>query len=97
MGTLRAVLVLLLCALLLVAADAPVTDEGIYDQVRLKLARDPNVQGGAIDVKVSKGVVELTGNVLKDKQKERAEKLARKIKGVQNVVNNLKVSPAPIR
>lgn len=96
MRILRCFTLTLALAMTALAAD-PITDEALYDQVRLKLARDAGVQGGAIDVKVAQGTVELSGNVLRDKQKERAEKLARKVKGVQRVVNNLKVTPAPPR
>ena len=31
------------------AADKPVTDDTITDQVRLKLAGDPEVKGGALE------------------------------------------------
>jgi osmotically-inducible protein OsmY len=75
-----------------VAAD-PVTDDQLFDQVRIRIANDREVGGGNIQVKVDKGVVELTGKVKTAKQKERAEKTARKVKGVKNVVNRLTVSP----
>lgn len=87
--TLCLALVLLMPAL---PAD-PVTDDAIYDRVRIQLANDREVGGGKIDVKVSKGVVELTGKVRTEKQKTKAEKVAKKVKGVQKVVNNLQVSP----
>ena len=44
------------------AAD-PVTDDSLYDQVRIKIASDREVGGGNIEVKVTNGVVELTGTV----------------------------------
>lgn len=74
------------------AAD-PVTDESIYDQVRIKLANDRTVGGGNIQVNVTNGVVELTGTVKLEKQKQQAEKIAKKVKGVKNVDNKLRVSP----
>jgi osmotically-inducible protein OsmY len=74
------------------AADPP-TDDEIYDKVRITLANHQDVKGGAIEVVVSKGVVELRGAVRQQKQKDKAEKTAKKVKGVQRVVNNLKVSP----
>jgi osmotically-inducible protein OsmY len=75
------------------AADQPTSaaDE-INAKVRGKLISDTEVKGGHIDVKVSQGVVELTGTVRQEKARVKAEKLARKVKGVRSVVNQLKVS-----
>jgi osmotically-inducible protein OsmY len=72
---------------------APISDDEIYDKVRIALANDRDVKGGAIEVHVSQGVVELRGTVRLEKQKEKAEKVAKKVKGVQKVVNNLKITP----
>ena len=74
------------------AAADPVPDDIIYDKVRVALANDNNVNGGAIEVKVSQGVVELGGTVRQEKQKNRAEKVTRRVKGVQKVVNNIRVA-----
>lgn len=79
-------------ALSLLAAD-PTTDDALYDQVRIKIATDRTVGGGNIVVKVTNGAVELTGTVKTERQKDRAEKLAKKVKGVKTVDNKLKVSP----
>jgi osmotically-inducible protein OsmY len=67
-------------------------DDRLVDQVRIKLAGDRDVNGGAIEVTVKNGVVTLEGTVHKEKQKQRAEHVAKKVKGVTSVVNNLKVS-----
>ena len=67
-------------------------DDRLVDQVRLKLAGDRDVNGGGIEVKVKNGVVTLEGTVHREKQKQRAEHVAKKVKGVTSVVNNLKVS-----
>jgi len=69
------------------------TDDQVYDQVRLRLAADPEVNGGAIGVEVKEGVVSLMGKVRTEKARGKAEKLARKVKGVKNVDNQLKVDP----
>ena len=69
----------------------PVNDDTITDQVMIKLASDPVVKGGALKVDVKDGVVTLTGAVEQDKQKEKAEKIAKKVKGVKQVVNNLEI------
>lgn len=45
-------------------------DDRISDQVRMKLATDPDVKGGALDVTVKDGVVVIKGRVDSDKGKE---------------------------
>jgi len=62
--------------------------------VRVKLAGDRDVGGENIQVKVTQGVVELAGTVRKDSIRSKAEKIAKRVKGVQKVVNQLKVSTA---
>ncbi len=86
----RALLVSCLALGTLFAQGNP-KDDHIYDQVRLKLASDTNVNGGGIDVTVQDGVVTLKGKVTRDKQKQRAEKVAKKVKGVTKVINELHV------
>lgn len=75
------------------AQKAPISDDTLFDMVRLKLASDPDVRGGAFDVQVKDGVVTIKGKVDKESQKQRAEKLAKKVKGVKGVVNQLLVEP----
>ena len=87
-------LVLCLSAFLAFAQKgAPLTDDRLHDLVMMKLAGDPDVKGGNIEVDVQKGVVTLKGKVEKDKQKERAERLVKKLKGVTGVTNQLVVTP----
>ena len=74
------------------AADKPGSDDTIYDNVRRKLASDPLVKGGGLNVDVKQGVVTLTGVVEQDKQKERAAKLTKKVSGVKSVTNELQVA-----
>jgi osmotically-inducible protein OsmY len=64
-------------------------DDEIFDNVRRRLANDPDVRGGALQVDVKDGVVTLKGKVEKDRYKQKAEKLAKKVKGVKSVVNQL--------
>lgn len=70
------------------AKDA-VTDDMIYNNVRIKLASDAVVKGGALEVDVKNGVVTVSGQVEQDKQKDRATKLAKSVKGVKQVINNI--------
>jgi len=86
------VVVALLSAPLLAQKKAP-TDDEITDQVMVKLANDPDVGGVKFDVSVHEGAVTLKGKVRTDKQKSKAEKVAKKVKGVTSVINQLVISP----
>jgi hyperosmotically inducible protein len=82
------VLLLTLLSTVLVAGK-PVTDDFISDTIRQKLAADQVVKGGAIDVIVKDGAVTLQGKVADEKQKNKAEKIAKKVNGVKSVVNQI--------
>lgn len=94
MRTISIFLMMFLMAATLFAAAKDLSDDAIYDQVRLKLAGDRDVGGGAITVKVTQGAVELSGTVKTQSIRVKAEKLAKKVKGVKSVVNLLKVATA---
>jgi hyperosmotically inducible protein len=74
-------------------AQKQATDGELTDQVRVRLANDPDVGGMNIAVDVHSGAVTLTGKVRNDKQRIKAEKVAKKVKGVTTVTNQLVVSP----
>jgi hyperosmotically inducible protein len=90
-----AAVVLIACVVLptLVVAQKTVSDDTIYDSVRRRLANDTDVKGGALDVSVEKGVVTLRGVLEKEKQKQKAERIASKTKGVTKVINEIRVGP----
>ena len=71
----------------------PVTDDTITDQVLVKLANDSDLGGIKFDVTVQNGAVTLKGKVRSDKFKTKAEKVAKKVKGVTSVINQLVISP----
>lgn len=71
----------------------PGADDRISDQVRMRLATDPDVKGGALDVTVKDGVVTIRGRVDTEKGRDRATKLTKKVKGVKEVDNELVVGP----
>ncbi|MFB3778634.1 MAG: BON domain-containing protein [Bryobacteraceae bacterium] len=90
----RAVSAILVLSLLVLAgvsvlAQPKVSDDQIYDEVRRRLANDMTAQGGGIEVEVKEGVVTLSGKVKNERQKSRAERITRKVKGVTKVVNKL--------
>jgi osmotically-inducible protein OsmY len=68
-----------------------VTDDTISDQVRVSFASDKIVGVLPFDVSVKNGVVTLSGTADQPNQKSRAEKLAKKVKGVKQVINNITV------
>jgi len=77
----------------LFAQSKKLTDDMIVDQVRVRLSDDSEVGGQLIDVDAHQGAVTLKGKVRTDKQKVKAEKIAKKVKGVTSVVNQLVISP----
>jgi osmotically-inducible protein OsmY len=84
-----ALVILLLAAGFCFASDKVLTDDMIHDNVMIKLASDQIVKGGALTVDVKQGIVTLTGQVENTKQKDRATKVAKSVKGVKQVVNNI--------
>ncbi|MGD0868806.1 MAG: BON domain-containing protein [Bryobacteraceae bacterium] len=89
--TCASLLVFFLLAGLCLAADKPVSDDAIYDNVRIKLAQDVDVKGGALKVDVKDGKVTLGGVVETQMQKDKATKIAKKVKGVKSVVNQIEI------
>jgi osmotically-inducible protein OsmY len=74
--------ILALACVCLAKEKQPLTDATITDQVSIRLASDEIVKGGNLKVDVNQGVEEL-------RQKDRASSLAKKVKGVKQVVNNI--------
>ena len=92
MSRLLALLVaVLFVASICLAADKHPSDDLISDHVRLKLSGDPDVKGGALDATCKAGVVTITGTVDTQRQKDKATRVAKKVKGVKQVVNSLVV------
>lgn len=93
---LASVLLAFLFAGVCLAADkAALSDDAIVDQVRIKLAADPDVKGGAMQVDCKNGIVTIGGQADTSKARDKASKLAKRVKGVKQVVNNLVVGDKP--
>lgn len=96
MTTRRAVFPLILSAALLVGpgvvAGKEVSDDFLTDTVRSRLAADDVVKGGAIEVEIHNGAVVLRGTVEEEKQRAKAEKVVKSIKGVKSVRNEIKLA-----
>jgi osmotically-inducible protein OsmY len=84
-------LILVLIVPMLVLAQGTPNDDRIYDAVRRKLADDADVKGAGFDVIVKNGAVTLQGRVHDEKAREKAARLAKKVKGVTSVDNKLKL------
>jgi osmotically-inducible protein OsmY len=85
--------VLLLAGSLIVGAQGPDrTDAVTRDQVSLKLTLDPDVRGGGLQITVVNGAVTIRGTVRDEKGRQKATKLAKKVKGVKSVDNQLKLA-----
>jgi len=69
-----------------------ITDDHIHDEVMRRLAGDADVKGGNIEVGVKDGAVTLRGRVDGPKQRAKAEKLVKKVRGVRSVNNQLTVA-----
>jgi osmotically-inducible protein OsmY len=88
---LTAMLLVLAFAMPMLVAQKTPSDDAIFDDVRRKLASDPDVRGGALDVQVKEGVVTLQGRVHTEKGRQKATNLTKKVKGVKSVNNQLKL------
>jgi osmotically-inducible protein OsmY len=82
-------MILALAAVCLAKDKQPLTDGYITDQVSIRLASDQVVKGGALKVDTKDGVVTLSGQVELQHQKDRAAELAKKVKGVKQVIDNI--------
>ncbi len=74
------------------AGSKPVSDDFLVDTIRQKLAADQIVKGGAIEVVVKDGAVTLKGKVDEEKQKNKAEKIAKRVRGVKSVENDIQIA-----
>ncbi len=72
-------------------AGETVDDASITAAVKAKLAGEKLGTVTKIDVDTNKGTVYLTGNAENTAMKARATELARQVKGVREIVNNLKI------
>jgi osmotically-inducible protein OsmY len=84
-------LVVTLAMPMLVAQQKAGSDDRISDDVRQRLASNPDVRGAALDVTVKDGVVTIKGRVHTEKGRKKATEISKKVKGVVNVDNQLKL------
>ena len=68
-----------------------IDDAVVTAKVKSALIEDPSTKASQIDVDTREGTVQLDGYVSSESAKDRAAKLARAVKGVRDVENNLTV------
>src|SRR4029450_3920557 len=85
--------ILLSAGALAVTVACSQTDTGITSAVKSKMAADNTVKASEINVDTHNHVVTLTGTVGSQAEKERAVMIARNTKGVNSVIDDLRVGP----
>ena len=74
-------------------AGRALDDKTITSAVKHDLNREPVYKFNGVDVKTFDGVVQLSGFVDTQDQKQRAEDIAKRSEGVTQVVNNITLKP----
>jgi hypothetical protein len=68
-------------------------DEHITEAVEKSLEQEPAFKFGGVTIKTYDGIVQLSGFVEVEGQKERAQQLAENTDGVRQVVNAINIKP----
>ncbi len=74
-------------------AGRMVDDNRITSRVKSELNREPTYKFNDVDVKTFAGVVQLSGFVNSDEQKQRAGQIAQSTPGVTQVINSITLKP----
>lgn len=72
-------------------ASTQLSDAALTNKVKGRLVADPEINPFQIDVDTDDGVVRLSGVVHREDQRAEAEKHARMVEGVRDVVNDITV------
>ena len=75
-------------------SDQPIDDSVITTKVKAKLVKDKQVHARDIEVKTVNGVVELSGTARSKREASKAASIARNVKGVKSVKNDIQVAAA---
>lgn len=70
-----------------------VSDDLLYDRVRRQLVIDRDLKIIDLEVEVKEGVVTVSGYVRTEKIRGRVNSVAKKVKGVKEVINKVEVRP----
>jgi osmotically-inducible protein OsmY len=95
----KSVAMIIITCLMLICfgcSEQAVDDAGISAKVKTKLAADTETSAIKIGVDTVNKVVTLSGAVPTDREKAKAEQIARNTEGVTQVVNNITINPNTI-
>ena len=73
------------------AAKEEITDDLLYDRVNRALITDRVLGTGQLTLEVKDGNVKVGGLVETEKQRERVDKIVKKVKGVRKIDNKVEV------
>lgn len=73
------------------AADEPISDDQLFDQVNRSLVTDRQLGARPLEITVKDGKVTVTGFVENEKLQKRVDKVVKKVKGVREVDNRVQV------
>lgn len=73
------------------AADKPISDDQLFDQVNRGLVTDPQLGARPLQITVQDGKVTVTGFVENEKLQKRVDKVVKKVKGVREVDNRVQI------
>jgi hypothetical protein len=74
-----------------------IDDKGLAKDVRSALKNNPVYKLDEVNVSAFRGTVQLSGFVSIEDQQRRAGEIASDVPGVQNVENNISLTPGPLR
>jgi len=73
------------------AADKPLSDDQLFDQVNRSLVTDRQLGTRPLQVAVQDGKVIVTGFVENEKLQKRVDKVVKKVRGVREVDNRVQI------
>lgn len=77
------------------SAGEYIDDTTITAKVKAALVDDPNVKAREVNVETHRGVVQLSGFVTTQSEAQKAVEIARGVRGVQSVKNDIRLKTAP--
>lgn len=72
-------------------ADEKISDDLLFDRVSRGLVTDPQLGAHPLQITVQAGKVTVTGLVDNDKLRKRVDKVVKKVKGVREVDNQVRI------
>ena len=76
-----------------VRSSQAASDEAMQRELNMKLATDPQLAFHPLDATVENGRVRLRGTLPNERLKERTESIAKSIRGVKEISNQISIQP----